>query len=88
MLDGRQSDSSGSPTVFETCFGWVLAIAVECNRPHSVVVSNHTSVLLMDDLIRKFWEIEELRIGQFPLLAEERFVMTHFKRSHHYDKTG
>ena len=88
MLHGRRSGLPGTPTAFETCFGWVLAGAVDHGQPRSLVVSNHASVLSTDDLLRKFWETEELSNGQSPLSAEERFVVTHFQKSHHRDNTG
>ena len=43
---------------FETEFGWVLAGSTGPSSP-THHVSRHVSLLTGDDLLRKFWEIEE-----------------------------
>lgn len=88
LLHGRRSGSPGSPVAIETSFGWVLAGAVDCNTPRSQVVSHLTSVLSGDDLLRKFWEVEELRTGSPAVSPEEQSVFAHFQSSHHRDETG
>ena len=83
MKHGRQRGAQGSPTAFETTFGWVLAGSyVPPIIPSFHVVSLHTSVLSGDDLLKRFWEIEE-RINNAPILsAEESRVVKHFKENH------
>ena len=51
-------------------------------------MAHHTSVLSGDDLLRKFWEIEELSTGSPVLSPEEQSVLTHFQGSHRRDKDG
>ena len=59
LVLGRQVGPPGSPTAFETKFGWVLAGLVETQgRPHQVA-THHASLISGDDLLRKFWEIEK-----------------------------
>ena len=88
VLHGRRSGPSGSPAAFETRFGWVLTVAVDCKRGQSLVVSNHASVLSTDDLLRKFWETEELSTGQPALSADEGLVVSYFEKSHRRDEAG
>ena len=82
MMHGRRIRALGSPVAFETLLGWVLAGRQE----HPVVLDHaitlHTSVLSGDDVIQRFWEVEE-RIPSAPIMsAEERHVIKHFKEHH------
>ena len=88
LLQGRRHGPPGTPTTFETCFGWVLAGAVRCGQPQTRIVSYHTSVLSGDDLLRKFWEVEELHTSGTALSAEERSIVTHFDSAHLRDELG
>ena len=88
LLHGRRSGPPGSPTAIETCFGWVLAGAVDCDRPHTRIVSHHASVLSGDDLLRKFWEVEELSSGCPTLSPQEQSVVSHFQSYHRRDEEG
>ena len=86
LLDGRRKGPPGSPIAMETTFGWVLCgntkFSTLCsNSP--VVTACHTSVEMKDDLIRKFWEIEETPSQVSSHLSmEERIVVQHFKANH------
>ena len=62
LCDGRQKGPPGSPTAFETDFGWVIGSST---GPLSVspqtnfhVLTFHTTALSDDDVLRKFWEVE------------------------------
>ena len=59
LLHGRRTGSPGTPAAFETVFGWVLAGSTAHCTPGSIVASHHTFVTTDDDLLRRFWEIEE-----------------------------
>ena len=89
MMHGRRVGMTGSPTAFETSFGWVLAGKPGCDiitNHHAITL--HTSVLLNDDILQKFWEVEE-RITNTPILsAEERYVVKHFQDNHMRDPDG
>ena len=64
-------------------FDWVLA--GKTNSHTSVCLSiatHHVSVTSADDLLRKFWEIEESPKGPSNLSPDERLVVQHFKDTH------
>jgi hypothetical protein len=82
MMQGRQTGPPGSPVAFETKLGWVLAGGVESCTSVNHVVSHHVSVLTGDDILRKFWEIEEKPLSQPALSPEERIAVQHFKIEH------
>ena len=56
---GRQTGVAEFPSAFETDFGWVLAGSTEVSTSYLTIVSNHTLIVMEDELLRKFWEIEE-----------------------------
>ncbi len=61
LLHSRRSGPPGSPVAFETIFGWVLAGRTHFNSS-SYVTTHHVSTMSNDDdILRRFWEIEELR---------------------------
>ena len=88
LLHGRRFGPSGSPTAFETHFGWVLSGTADCEQPLSQVVSNQAVVLSSDDLLQRFWEIKEPHVRHHSLSLDEQSVMTHFQRMHRRDETG
>ena len=59
VRQGRQSGVHGSPSAFETDFGWVLAGETSTCVSHLSLLTYHTTVVTGDGLLRKFWEIEE-----------------------------
>ena len=85
ILQGRWSGTLGSPVAFETLFGWVLAGSiVESVTSSQLCVASHQSTAIGDDdILKKFWEVEEPPPGeQHSLSLEERRVVDHFKESH------
>ena len=54
LLNGRRVGPPGSPTAFETKFGWVLAGSVEFPEHPCEVATHHASLATGDDLLRKF----------------------------------
>ena len=58
LLNGRRHSPPGLPTALETMFGWVLA-GNAASLSSINLVSHHATLLSSDDLIRKFWEVEE-----------------------------
>lgn len=78
MLQGRRFGPAGSPVAFETQFGWVLAGQLNSSTPTETYATHHVSTLSGDDILRKFWEVEERTIGKTFLTPEERFVVQHF----------
>ena len=59
LLGGQKKGPPGSPVAMETVFGWVLCGDVLSSRKHQQVITYHTVTESGDDIIRKFWEIEE-----------------------------
>ncbi len=89
LLHGRRNGPSGSPTAFETKFGWVLAgKTVPSSSPPRNVATLHISVASGDDILRKFWEIEENPRDDCTLSPEEHSVVRHFTETHSRAKSG
>ena len=92
LRDGRRKGPPGSPTAFETDFGWVLGgstgplgISAHTNFHISTF---HTTTLSGDDVLKRFWEVEESPSDQACLSAEERAVIHHFDSSHKRSSEG
>ena len=89
---GRRKGPAGSPTAFETDFGWVLCgdtgSTSASAQAHVHITAFHTSVTSSDDILRKFWEIEESPTDQACMSVEERTVVRHFESSHTHSKEG
>ena len=89
LLNGRRSGPPGTPAAFETLFGWVLAgrtnLAIDAT--HSIT-SHHIAVSSNEDVLRKFWEIEENPKDIVALSPEERTVVQHFQETHTRNDTG
>ena len=91
LLYGRRCGPHGTPTAFETQFGWVLTgrtTSQSHSSNHSSVVTCHSSVATGDSLLRMFWEIEESPDSHSNLSAEERTVIQHFEEKHTRSATG
>ena len=88
LCQGRRTWPPGSPSAFETNFGWVLAGNVNSHTPTRVITSYHTLVITSDEVLLKFWEIEERPDDQTNLSAEEGSVMQHFKENHSRSPDG
>ncbi len=64
LLNGRRSGPPDSPVAFETIFGWVIAGRTQSQQLSHYVMSHHVSTVPeVDELLRKFWEVEELGSG-------------------------
>ena len=92
LRHGRQNGPPSSPTAFETDLGWVLCGSTGSNS-HSTqanvhVTAFHTSIISNDDVLRKFWQLEETPSGQSCQSAEERAVVRHFESNHTRTKEG
>ena len=89
LLQGRKSGPPGSPLAVETKLGWVLAGSTtvpKCDERFNVT-SNHT-LLAGDDLLCKFWEIEEKPMETPILTPEENTVFRHFESHHTQSESG
>ena len=88
MRYGRRQGGPGAPSAFETAFGWVLAGATSQEQPREQVISCHATELAGDDLLRRFWEVEEHNCDQPILSRDEKYVVDHFRDNHYHDETG
>ena len=83
---GRRDGPPGSPTAFETDLGWVICGNTGSTSPSAQANVHirmfHTSVMSSDDVLQKFWELEESPSVQACLSAEERMVVRHFESNH------
>ena len=88
LLHGRRTGPPGSPVAFKTIFGWVLAGRTHSEVTHHIM-SHHTSTSLTnDDILRRFWEIEESPPNETSLSIEDQSVVNHFKESYRQSKEG
>ena len=83
LRNGRRTGPPGSPVSFETEFGWVQAGEINNTSSHNGhVTSHHVSLENGDDILRKFWEIEQQPLGEPKLTPEEKNVVQHFRANH------
>lgn len=88
MLQGRRNGPFGSPSAFETKFGWVLAGRTNSHTTSPLgVAAHHVAVESGDDVLRKFWEVEESPKSSV-LTPEEKTVVQHFERTHSRNNSG
>ncbi len=88
LLHGRRSGPRGTPAAFETKFGWVLTGKTEDLTIPSTAASHHVATTSGDDILRKFWEIEECPRVASNYSPEERAVVRHFAENHRRNKDG
>ena len=89
MRQGRRTGAPGSPSAFETDFGWVLAGEAGICASNVSITSYHTSLVVTGDrILQRFWEIEESPSDASNFSTEERMVVQHFQHSHSRTKGG
>ena len=87
-LHGQRVGPPGSPVAFETTCGWILAGNSVACHPIAQVTTYHASISSSDDILQKFWEIEESPMGKSSLSPEERSVIHHFETNHYRLQDG
>ena len=70
VLHGRRFGPSGTPSAFKTCFGWVLAGVIHGRQQPDQAGMCCVSTMV-DDLLKRFWEIEHCNIQQPVLSLDE-----------------
>ena len=80
---GRRCGPHDSPMALNTEFGWVLA-----GNAGSQITTHLTSVLTGDDILRKFWEVEEKTVTDSTLTLEEHCAVEHFNSQHSRNPDG
>jgi len=68
---GRRFGPQNSPTALNTEFGWVLAGNAGPQTGSNLVTAHFTSVQTGDDLLRRFWDIEEKAVPNCTLTLDE-----------------
>ena len=86
LLNGRRRGLPGTPVAMETVFGWVLSGRIESETIGMyalVMATHHSSVELNDNMIQKFWKIEEPPSHPFVQYSqEEQIALHHFETTH------
>ena len=86
VLHGRRFGPTGAPSAFKTCFGWVLNGEVKGEGRQSL--THVCCAALSDDILKRFWEIEDHNLQKPILSPEERAVVEHFEKFHTRDEEG
>lgn len=88
LLTGRRYRQPGTPTAFETHFGWVLAGSTDKNVITSHFTSFHVTVNSCDDILRRFWEIEDNPLSEILLSPKDTAVVQDFEANHSRTSSG
>lgn len=88
LMRGRRLGPPGSPVALETTFGWVLAGDTTSSVAAHHVVAHHVSILSENDILYKFWELEEHSTDNPTLSIEERYIVKHFEDNFSQTSTG
>ena len=79
---GQRCGPCGSPTALNTEFRWVLAGNAGQPSETELITTHFISVSTRDDLLRRFWEVEEQGIADCTLSLEEHSTLEHFDMHH------
>lgn len=88
LLNGQWSGPPGTPVAFETMFGLVLTGNTGNLTVPSTVASHHVATLSGDDILRKFWEIEEGPRDASKHSPEERAVVRYLAENRKRNADG
>ena len=87
LCQSQRMGPLGAPVALETVFGWFLSSNTEpitkAEQVNLYVTTFHSFTSSCDDILKKFWEIEESPLAKPALTLEERTVVKHFD-THHY----
>ncbi|XP_076302047.1 uncharacterized protein LOC143220243 [Lasioglossum baleicum] len=89
LLNDLRQGPFGSPTAQLTIFGWILSgpSTDVGSATHSNVASIHTVSSEDDELLKRFWETEEI-VTRPHLTEDEERCEEHFCETHQRDETG
>lgn len=82
LLQGRRFGPPGSPVALETKLGWVLAGGSTSRCRDDKIATHHASLDTGDDILQRFWELEEDPLREPYWTSEERVVVQHFQTNH------
>ena len=69
LLHGWRVGPPNSPIAIETKIGWIIAGIT--NTENTKVVSCHT-IAMSDDILKRFWEVEDLPIKQTQFTGQRK----------------
>ena len=78
VRQGRRQGPPGSPMAMNTKFGWVLSGTISRDCPRHREVACVSSVLAGDEVLRKFWEVENYDFRSPLYSLEEQVVVDDF----------
>ena len=85
MEDEHVSGPKDAPIAIKTVFGWaILGKYLPTSKEQSTNVLIQSNNLNPDDLLARFWQVEEPPSNQSLLTPEEESVQKHFQETHHY----
>ena len=92
LRHGRRTGPIGSPVALETEFGWVLCggstdKATSPSEANLHITSLH-AIGCDDDVLCKFWKVEEPPASPLAMSLEERAVVKHFDANHSRTNAG
>lgn len=90
IMPGLIQGPPSTPVAQQTIFGWILSGAVNTDKITSNTQAHHcTPDHELQELISRFWELEELPASQTPKLTdEEEECERHFLSTHIRDTSG
>ena len=71
---GRRMGPPTSPLALDSSLGWVLTETVRFDGPQQRVINCFSSSLTGDEILQKFWEMENYKFRSPPLSLEEQAV--------------
>lgn len=86
LKSGQLKIDDEHPLLQETVFGWVVSGPVDVS-PNPIAFSHAVTTKELDELIQKFWAIEEVAEAS-PHTVEEQQIEAHFAATHHRDMSG
>lgn len=86
LKSGQLKIDDQSPLLQETVFGWVVAGPADVGNSR-VAFSHAVTTKELDELVQKFWMIEEVAEAS-PHTTEEQQIETHFADTHRRDESG
>ena len=87
LRQDRRIRPPGFPSAFETGFGWVLVGNINSHTPSRIIISYNTCAS-GDEILYKFWEVEEQHNDQISLTPEEQTVVQNLEENHSHTPHG
>ena len=90
FLNGKILGPEGTPSARQTVFGWVVSGLYHPDKPYKAItacahyVATTQANRVSDDLLAKFWQLEEPPNPEKAFTAEEQRVENHYEQTHKY----